>query len=169
MLDAEKFFADYTSAVTYEYWNDYHDNSRWTALVTQIIKNIIEKYKLTPQTEYFRIDVSGWISYWNEIANEASELGLRPHLWDLKIAVEHENDSSDWTDELVKLAHIRCPLKVVIGYVPCDMREAEGLEDKRLNFAAKLLQKVEAFVPAAKEQYLVILGNSAPKHSKNST
>ena len=167
MIDAKQFYEDYVSLVTDQYWDVYHDNSQWTACVTKLLRELIEKYGFTSQTEYFRIDVTGWVSHWEDIAAEAAELGLRPHLWNLKVAVEHENDSSDWTDELVKLTHIRCPLKVIIGYTPCDMRKSGGLEDRRLSFAARLLRGVDALDPASKEQYLVILGNSAPKHSSS--
>ena len=169
MPTAKDFFEDYTSSVTKGYWDDYHDNSQWTVCVTQIIRRIIEKYGLTSQTEYYRIDITGWKSHWEEISDQASKLGLNPHLWDLEIAIEHENSSSDWTDELVKLVHIRCPLKVIIGYTPCDMRGTGGLEDQRLAFASELMKKVKAFDPGAREQYLIIFGNSAPKDSKSPT
>ena len=166
MINAKQFYKDYVSLVTAQHWNEYHDNSRWTARITKLIRELIEKkYGLTSQTEYFRIDITGWISHWEDIAAEAKDLWLQPHLWNLKIAVEHENNSSDWTDELVKLTHIRCPLKVIIGYTPCDMRAAGGLEDDRISFAARLLQSIEAFDPESEEQYLVILGNSTPKRS----
>lgn len=164
MISAKQFYNDYLSLVTNEYWDVYHDNKQWTSCVTKIIKEIIKKYSLTPQTEYFRVDVTGWISHWEDIKEEAQAVKLNPHLWDLEIAVEHENDNSDWTDELVKLVHIKCPLKVIIGYTPCDMRYKE-LE--RLQFAGKLLYKVKAFNRCPNEEYLIILGNSAPKESKN--
>ena len=167
MIDAKQFYSDYVSAVTKEYWGDYHDNSRWTERVTRLIREQIEKYGLESQTEYFRIDITGWESRWNVIKEEAHKVGLNPHLWDLRIAVEHENNSSDWSDELVKLAHIRCPLKVIIGYTPCDLRDSGGKEDERLAFAAKVLQMVDAFDPTSREQILVILGNSAPSKSSS--
>ncbi|WP_156036275.1 hypothetical protein [Butyrivibrio sp. AE3004] len=28
------------------------------------------------------------------------------------MVIEHKNDISDWTDEVIKLVHIKCPLKV---------------------------------------------------------
>ena len=167
MIDAKQFYSDYVSAVTKEYWKDYHDNSRWTERVTQLIRKQIEAYGLESQTEYFRIDITGWESRWNDIKEAAHKVGLNPHLWDLRIAVEHENNSSDWSDELIKLVHIRCPLKVIIGYTPCDLRNSGGKEDERLSFAAKVLQMVDAFDPNSQEQILVILGNSAPSKSSN--
>lgn len=170
MTDARSFYSDFVSSVTMDYWEEYHDNTRWTGLVTKLLRKQIESYELTSQTEYFRIDVTGWKSHWKDIEGRACEVGLKPHLWDLKIAVEHENNSSDWSDELIKLAHIRCPLKVIIGYTPCDLR-AEGKEGRRLEFAADSLKMVEAFASASreepKEEFLLILGNSSPHSSSN--
>ena len=85
-------------------------------------------------------------------------LRLNPHLWDLCIAVEHENDPEDWTDELIKLAHISCPLRVIIGYAPCDDR-MEG-EMRRLKLAAMWLNKTSAFATGSGE-FLLVFGNSA--------
>lgn len=163
MPDAKRFFYDFTAAVTDAYWDDYHNSDEWTGRVTEIIVDLIKSYGLRWQKEYFRIDISGWSGRWKEIEKEAKSVGLNPHLWDLKIAVEHENDPKDWTDELVKLAHIRCPLKVIIGYAPCDERDA-GSEDRKLDFAANVLKKLDVFDPHTREELLLILGNAAPKH-----
>ena len=81
------------------------------------------------QHEYFRIDVVGWQSKSATVKGEAFKQGLMPHLWNLKIAVEHENSLSDWTDEVIKLVHVKCPLKVVIGYNHCDMRDGDEESD----------------------------------------
>ncbi len=169
MVDAKRFFEDYISVITKDYWDEYHNNTLWTDVVTKLIREQIENYGLESQTEYYRIDVTGWKSHWNDVKAQAKEVGMKPHLWDLEIAVEHENNSSDWSDELIKLAHIRCPLKVIIGYTPCDLRGVGGIEEARLAFASRILQKVKAFDPASKEQILVILGNSAPKESAHPT
>ena len=45
------------------------------------------------------------------------------YLWDLEVAVEHENSSVSWMDEVVKLLHINCPLRVVIGYLPITQKD----------------------------------------------
>jgi hypothetical protein len=37
-------------------------------------------------------------------------------LWNLEVAIEHENESGRWYDEFVKLSHISCGLKVLITY-----------------------------------------------------
>lgn len=163
MFTAADFLAKFCERVTEDKYGDIYkyDLPRFTAAVTEEIRQMIEGAGLAAQKEYFRIDVVGWQSRWEDVAAEAAVVGLNPHLWDLKIAVEHENDRADWTDELIKLLHIRCPLKVVIGYNHCDCRE--DLERDKLACAAGWMQLVEAFDGAAREEYLIILGNCAPR------
>lgn len=122
-----------------------------------IIPNIIRSYLPGVSHEYFRIDASGWVSYSENVKEQAKAVGLNPHLWDLMIAVEHENDPSDWNDEVIKLAHIRCPLKVIIGYNACNERD-EG-DTAKLAFVADCLQRVRCFHAEHRDELLVILGN----------
>ena len=125
-----------------------------------------EYKKLVPQHEYFRIDCTGYQHRYFEIdEGEAQSVGLNRHFWDLKIAVEHENDKQDWMDEVVKLAHIRCPLKVIIGYNHCDQRN-EG-DIVKLGFVAKWMQRVSAFDESSDEEILIIIGNGAPADKNN--
>lgn len=119
---------------------------------------------LKPQNEYYRIDAIGWKEHGDDAKQEAADVELNWHQWDLEIAVEHENNHLDWTDELTKLVHIRCPLKVIIGYNYWDCRDE--FEDKKLAYAAKWMKQIKAFDPAAKEEYLIILGNTYAKNGK---
>ena len=82
---------------------------------------------------------------------------LNKHLWDLEVAVEHENDPKDWMDEVVKLAHIVCPLRVVIGYMPRDKRDEDLVY---LNYVSRWLQELQCKDNMRCGEYLVILGNS---------
>lgn len=165
MFNAEYFYQRFKQRVTEEkYGSVYRDNTRFTAAVMAEINEIICEMGFTVQNEYFRIDAIGWNSKWDQIRDEAGALGLNPHLWDLGIAVEHENDRADWTDELIKLVHIRCPIKVVIGYNHCDCRNE--LEERKLEYAAKWMQCISAFDSSAQEEYLIIMGNCAPKKEK---
>ncbi len=133
-MNAIEFFTEYKKRVNAETvgMNIYQDNKAFTELINKrVIPEIIEsqsKPTLTAQNEYFRIDTVGWISRWDDVKDEAKRMGLNPHLWDLKVAVEHENSSSDWTDEVIKLIHVKCPLKVIIGYNNSDKRGEEELE-----------------------------------------
>lgn len=145
------------------------DEKTFTELVNKtLIHEIVRSSGLTVQHEYFRIDTIGWDGRYTELdEEEAKEVGLNRHLWDLKIAVEHENDKKDWLDELVKLVHIHCPLKVIIGYNHCDQRDEP--ESKKLAYAAKCMEKVKAFHATEDEEYLVILGNGASKDKKEAS
>ncbi len=133
-------------------------NDSFTTFINkEIIPNIIRSYACDVSHEYFRIDSSGWVSYHESVEETAKGIGLKPHLWDLKIAVEHENDSKDWNDEVIKLAHIRCPLKVIIGYNACNERDKGDI--KKLSFVANCLQQLQCFNDTHKDEILIILGN----------
>ena len=137
-------------------------------IIHEIIENAVDEEgtPLVPQHEYFRIDNIGYKhKYYKITEEERDDIGLWRHLWDLKIAVEHENSKKDWMDEVVKLIHIRCPLKVVVAYNNCDMRDDGDI--KKLDFIAKWVPEVDAFDKNAKEEFLIIIGNGAPKHKAN--
>ena len=132
--------------------------SVYTELINKyVIHKIIKEAGMKPQHEYFRIDTVGWVSQYERMSEEAKELDLNAHLWDLKIAVEHENSVKDWTDEIIKLIHIKCPLKVVIGYNYC--KERGFTDQKKLDFIARWMQEVNALQKGTTEEYLVIFGN----------
>ena len=66
----------------------------YTELVNKyIVHKIIKDAGMTAQHEYFRIDTVGWVTRYQEMEDEAHKLDLSAHLWDLKIAVEHENST----------------------------------------------------------------------------
>ena len=173
-MDAKSFFEKFTNRIysskyiIEKYWKT--DYSTFTEFImTHIIDEIIkgkeekeeaEEYMLSH--EYFRIDASGWISNSDDIQHEAKKLDLIPHLWDLKIAVEHENNRFDWTDEVIKLMHIRCPLKIVIGYNHSEHRDDESKSDNaKIGAAIDWMQKVDAFKQVSEdEEFLIILGNA---------
>ena len=128
-------------------------------MIKKIINQIIKDAGYEAQNEYFRIDAVGWTSHFEDMrdAPENKELGMKPHLWDLKIAVEHENSKSDWSDEVMKLIHVKCPLKVIISYSYSD--ERGDIERKKLDFIAKWMQEIDALQKGTDEEYLIILGN----------
>lgn len=140
--------------------------TNFTEYVTLAVREILEKeFGIHSEKEYFRIDIIGWKDRKKEIENQANQIKMIPHLWDLCIAVEHENAICDWSDELIKLVHIRCPLKVIIGYNHCDCRNENELD--KLTAASSWMKKTSAFDPTAKETYLIILGNGSPLFSKD--
>ena len=159
-----EFHKRFLSYVTEERFGQaYRNNTVFTEAIVPEIANIIREMGFTPQFEYYRVDVIGWNSRWQEVEALARAWGMNPHLWDLMIAVEHENDPADWADELIKLAHLRCPLKVIIGYNHCDCREEEP---GKLRMAAEWLSRLNAFSGDDQEEFLIIMGNCAPKHDK---
>ena len=135
----------------------YIDNTAFTAFVIDEINGIIQKMNYQPQNEYFRIDSSGYTKRWEELEKIS---GLNPHLWDLNIAVEHENDAKDWLDEVIKLAHVCCPLRVVIGYVPMEKRSKEQI---LLDYAANALKQLKCADNITNGEFMIILGNSNTK------
>ena len=114
--------------------------------------------------------MTGWKSRADKIADEARKHGLNAHLWNLGIAVEHENNSKDWLDEVIKLLHVRAPLKVVIGYNNQEQRfkRNEQSDVNKLSFAAKVMkdacEAMQYDISNSKEEFLVIIGNSKLDH-----
>lgn len=165
-MDAKQFYAAFQKEIEAnreELFRHYTQDKRFTKDIMALINGIIKSAGCKAQNEYYRIDAIGWVEH--ERLKEmkkmavAEKIGLNAHLWKLMIAVEHENNSKDWTDELIKLIHVKCPLKVIIGYTPCDLRGEE--EKRKLAFAAKWMQEFNA-LQMDTEEYLIILGNGAP-------
>lgn len=135
----------------------YPHNTEFTNFIIDRINGIIKEKGNISQNEYFRIDCMGYESRYKELEKTN---GLTPHLWDMEIAVEHENDDKDWLDEVIKLAHISCPLRVVIGYVPEDKRSDD---QNLLDYAANALKRLKCVDNVTKGELMIILGNSNTK------
>lgn len=140
--------------VARKYW----DNSRefTNKFVNEYIPEIITDENDTSEFEYFRIDIISYLSR----KDEAKEYGydskkLKPYLWDLKVAFEHENNKTEWLDEVIKLSHIRCPLRIVVCYFTKGEERA-----KALRFASAMLCKKIGENVAEDEQFLLIVGDS---------
>lgn len=132
----------------------YPHNTAFTDFIIDEINNIIKAQGMISQNEYYRIDSMGYMRRYTELEKRDR---FNPHLWDLEIAVEHENDPKDWLDEVIKLAHICCPLRVVIGYMPADKRS----EDQALlDYAADALKRLHCADNVTKGEFMIILGNS---------
>lgn len=157
-----------TSDIISFYWNS--ESKCFTNTVIPIILEIIRSSGCETSKEYFRIDATGWKTTYQKIQDQAKDIGLNPHLWDLEIAVEHENSKKDWSDEIIKLLHIRCPLKVVIGYNNCknNARDNGVYSDKRkLALVSEWMERTKAMNQLRKEagaavgeEFLVIIGNA---------
>lgn len=159
------------------YMDAYREFKPCTELINrQVIPDILKSEGLDVQHEYFRVDVIGYESRYREVSEEESSgHDLYRNYWNLKVAVEHENDKHAWTDEVMKLAHLRCPLKVVISYNYCDRRDpVDGDEiksamsdEEKLKFTAEWMQKIDAFDNSGKEEILVIIGNAAGRDKES--
>ena len=171
IMNAIEFFTKYKTRVNAGTvgMSIYQNNKAFTELINKkIIPEIIESQcdpKLTAQNEYFRIDAVGWVSNTDTYKDKIKqEVGLNAHVWDLKIAIEHENNPADWMDEVVKLIHVKCPLKVIIGYNHCNTRDCESESDEeKLKVVSKIMGMIDAFYECKKEEYLIILGNCKGK------
>ena len=120
-------------------------------VIGQTIKEVFDN-KIFIDREYYKIDMIGWTQHKTEIESDCEKSNLKPYCWNLKVAVEHENDSSEWLDEVCKLSFIKCPLRVVIGY---------GNEnfDKKIEIVKDILTKNDAFSDD-KQEFLIILGKT---------
>lgn len=137
----------------------YCSNKKFTVFIIDEIEKIIQKHNYEIQKEYFRIDAIGWTPK-ADLIEDTEGVHLSHHLWDMEIAVEHENDQRDWMDEVVKLAHIMCPLRVVIGYLPWKRRnETPEFDILNLDHVVKELKKLKCFENMLNGEFLVILGN----------
>lgn len=132
------------------------------AVSKKFIPQILNELNLSAENEYFKIDTIGWMppEFEDEdadIRKKARELKLNAPLMDLMVAVEHETDKSAWIYKLVKLSHIRCPLKVIVSYAPFGKRDEDI---KKAEFAYECLTKLNIFIPNSDEEFLIILGNA---------
>ena len=151
-------------SVAQDNWNN---KKKFTKLfVNDYIRKIInENNSQTTQREYFRIDITSYKNRKEEAKKIAKELnldncGIKQYLWELEVALEHENNSSEWIDEVIKLSFINCPLRVVIGYTDLEKR------DNCLKLAAALLKERIGNNTPKGQSFIVILGKSGIKGSQ---
>lgn len=115
------------------------------------------------QTEYYRIDLIDWTQKKDNdfyiVEGGLDNYQLRKHAWNFDIAVEHENDENDWSDEIIKLAYIFCDLRVVIGYFPYIATGKEEMQQKYLNKVAETINGLKCKGNMKHGEFLVILGD----------
>lgn len=111
------------------------------------------------QKDYFRIDATAW-----EQKRDASDVSRLPrsdqyhfqeYAWNLKTAVEHENDDRLWMDEVVKLGHIFCDLRVVIEYIPLGISHSEYIE-----FVSTRLNELNVSENMKHGEFLLLIGDT---------
>lgn len=158
-LTAEVFYRELVNKTLSSELGEYQKSKTWTrTMLEKVIKSILQNYSLKTEKEYFRIDMIGWTQKKTQLHNKCKKVNLNSHLWDLQAAVEHENNSKAWLDEVCKLAYIRCPLRIVIGY------GTENAEDK-LSIANEILKDTKAFTDSDQE-FAIILGERTDNFGK---
>lgn len=151
----------------------------WTFFVNKhifqtIIERELKKYKNQTKVdkqvffEFFKIDVSGWTYLMPDMIEKESSLpsrfkgcGLNWHCWRMEVAVEHENDSTDWNYEVMKLLSIDCPLRVVIGYNNIKKRDDnEKGDENKLSLICEQIKEIGQTEKLERGEFLIIIGNS---------
>ena len=159
-ITARAFYADFlkkTNEISMDIYK--YKNKQYSKIITENLETILKDYGLEVNKEYYRIDVLGWKSRKDDELVNVKPKDLCLHLWKPIVAIEHENNHTDWTDELTKLLFINCPLKVIIGYNHCDKRDDFEIGDeKKLEYAAKVISRL-APNDNSKSEFLIIFGN----------
>lgn len=143
----------------------YKSSSKFTKYINKELmpKKCFPKFATGYSNEYYRFDVSSWEQLKSSVEDICKEVKMNPHLWDLRIAFEHENKQKDWFDEVIKLLYIDCPLKVVVGYNNYKKRFIDNKEsDKsKLNALCLMLSKLNRIneLLSKKNKFLIIIGN----------
>lgn len=165
IMKAKEFFKNLKVVLSKkeEFKTLYHDNTRWTGFIKGITEEMIGKNCIS--REYYRIDslkyqyTDFYQSYDKD--NHRKYFGkhyLSTYNWKNIYAIEYENDSRNWTDELVKLSHIRSDLKVIIAYSEWNGSRENYLSliDKKMTFAIELLENCQK--EALNDKWLIIFG-----------
>ena len=127
-------------------------------IVNAVSKLLSRKYQVSK--EYYRIDLTAWKQLRKSENDKILYNGFEKHLWDLEVAVEHENSSVSWMDEVVKLLHINCPLRVVIGYLPIGQRDNHKVYLDKITEQIKETKAVNTYESLKKGEFMIIIGNS---------
>lgn len=123
----------------------------WTDLMMSVLqKTGFALGFFEPKTisrEYLRLDMA-FYSYPRR-PEDCSD-----RLWNLEVAIEHENSSEGWLDEWVKLSHLSCGLKVLITYH--DHRPGRPSLDDKLKIAKDIYGDLSFKCP--EDSWLLIFG-----------
>ncbi|MEG9430398.1 MAG: hypothetical protein VZQ61_05710 [Christensenellaceae bacterium] len=157
----EIFKDDNKKSTAIEKWQSYSD---YTEFILEELESVLSANNLDTSREYYRIDLIGYTNKRNNQPLLMPEYRFKNYKWDLEVAIEHENSSYSWLDELVKLLHISCPLRVMMGYIPLKWKDNHNdYFDKIYNS----IKDLNAFNSVNKENFLVIIGDSECGGDKN--
>ena len=131
----------------------------YTETILKAVDKLLKKeYQVSK--EYYRIDLTAWKQLRKSENDKILYNGFEKHLWDLEVAVEHENSSVSWMDEVVKLLHINCPLRVVIGYLPIGQKDNHKAYLDRITEQINKTKAVNTYESLKKGEFMIIIGNS---------
>lgn len=140
---------------------EYQNNKGFTEAILLLLEEVLRvDADVGISREYLRIDITSWRNRVHEIVDDAPK-GFHPRLWDLEVAVEHENYDGYWMEEVIKLAHINCPLRVVVTYLPIGVDRTEYTD-----CASAGIRKLSC-KQAPENEFLLIIGNSATKNAED--
>ena len=144
-------------------------NKDYTEFIIGMMEEIIGKNDkggagFETSKEYYRIDLTGWSQLRDKIKadiprNESYD--FQPYLWDLEVAIEHENNDKLWMDEVIKLSHIACELRIVIGYVPVELKDEHI---KYLDYVSNAINNNLKARDNMNNDFLIILGDTKLKN-----
>lgn len=143
--DSDKKLADYTKAMGRLIKSTLHEVN--DADFDYSKKPSKDSY-YTYNPEYFKIDYTSWN---NTKIESYSDTGIKLYSWNFDFAIEHENDSKDWTYEVLKLSFIRADVRIVIGYVDKNNR------DKELDIIQSQVNQFKYPVNNDEEYYVILM------------
>ena len=143
----------------------YLDFKEFTSFVISTISEILDNNDEKFDRGYYRADVFSWIDLKDMLPKQIKKQkpkGLKEYCWIPATVVEHENTYSRWLDEVVKLAYINVPLKVVIGYLPVNEPHNEYIE-----YVSQIYSFLAERVPFKDDnEFLIMIGNAKTTDEK---
>ena len=125
--------------------------------------------KIIERNEYAKIDATYWLEdeSINLSGSELSEIGMKlvnKKVWNMLLAVEHENDSGSNLHEVKQLLLVNTPLRVLISYSDfIDGDEVDGQENRFNKFSEdyfKIFKKLEDKSKMTDgEEFVFLFGN----------
>lgn len=138
-------------------------SKEYTKFILGKIANFLKEQKFETSTEYYRIDLTGWKQLRKSENDNILINNFEKHFWDLEVAIEHENSSISWMDEVVKLLHINCPLRVVIGYLPFEQKNSHDKYLEAITEQILTTKAVSGRCSLKNGEFMIIIGDSKCK------
>jgi hypothetical protein len=132
---AEEFWFTFASELrralegTPDWRSRWDSNEAWTPFIKNVLTEVGRSLgfleRLSIAHEFYRLDVG----YFSKGTLPDSGKFRDWDVWNLEVAIEHENNSESWHEEWIKLIHFNCGLKVLVTYID-RTRNAEPIETK---------------------------------------